>query len=334
VTATGLVRSRGGATLLSVDELELAPGRVHVVVGPNGAGKTTLLRIIGGIERPDAGEVRVLGRDIWRSPRDEALAVRRRLGFAAQRPYLFRSTVRRNVEYPLRVRGVGRDERARRAREAMEDLGVLAFAERSARTLSAGEQVRVSIARAIVAEPELLLLDEPLASIDPEARPFIEMLVLDLASRGGTVVVATHVLERAYRLSADVVRLEAGRLAPPAVENLLEGELVPGEDEAEAMLVLGGGCRICVSTERRGRARASIEPRDIVVSREPFRSSARNSLPGRVAKLEDRGGVVRVTADVGVPLVSTVTHESVRELGLSVGSDVLFTFKATAIKVF
>lgn len=334
VSARNIAKSYGGVPVLSLNEVTFMSERVHVIVGPNGAGKTTLLRLIAGIERPDRGELRILGRDPWEQSRRQALALRRRVGFAAQKPYLFRTSVRRNVEYPLRVRGVSGPKLEELAQTSMKRLGVAHLAERNARTLSAGEAQRISITRATVTEPELLLLDEPLANIDPEGAPVIEELCRELESQGVTVIVATHVLEQAFRLSARVVRLEAGRMMPPAVENLLEGELIDAEDKAQAVLVLEGGLRLDVATERRGRARATIEPRDIVVSAESFRSSARNSLAGRVTKLEDRRGLVYVTADVGVPMVSIVTHQSFQEMGITVGSGVVFTFKATAVRVF
>ena len=332
VAVENLVKRYGGSTVLDVGRLDFERGGVHVIVGPNGAGKTTLLRALGGIEPPDSGGVRVLGRDLWDLGPRERLSLRRRMAFCAQKPYMFRTTVRRNVDYPLRVRGVPSKERASRAGSAMEKLGVRHLAERSARTLSAGEAQRAALARAAVCESELLFLDEPLANIDPEGVRLVEGLLVELASSGVTLLAATHVIEQAYRLSASVVRLEGGRVAPPAVENLLEGELV--EEESGSVLRLKEGVVIDVSTEKRGHARATIDPRDIIVSSETFDSSARNSLKARVSSLKERSGLVYVTADAGVSLTSCITRESCRRLNLTVGSKMYFTFKATAVKIF
>jgi tungstate transport system ATP-binding protein len=329
--------------VLDIPRLDLGPGRIHVLVGPNGAGKTTLLRIVNGLERAEAGSVSVLGTALPAPTRAERIRLQRRMAFCPEKPYLFGTTVRRNVEYPLRVRGVGGvdgSERRSRAAAAMEKLGVAGLAERDARTLSAGETGRVAMARAIVADPELLLVDEPLANLDDRAVPLVEKVLVDLASRGATVVAATHVTDQAYRLSANVVRLEAGRLAPPAVENVLEGE-IEGETEGDsaeegqaAALVIDGGPRIRVATGKRGHARAAVDPHDIIVSAERFESSARNQLPARVTSLRERGGLVYVAGDVGVELIALITAESCAKLGLTVGSEVVFAFKATAVKVF
>ena len=328
----GVVKRFGAHTALELQGLEFSPATVHVLVGPNGAGKTTLLRILSGFDSPDAGDVSVLGSDIARLGAGERLALRRRMSFAAQKPYLFRTTVSRNVEYPLAARGVPKPERRSRTLAALERLGASHLALRRARTLSAGEAKRVAIARAMVSGPELLLLDEPLANVDPEGAPLVERVILDLASAGATVIVATHILDQAYRLSANVVRLEAGRLAPPAVENLLDGDIV--EEESGPVLALAGGPSIDVVTGRRGPARATIAPADIVLSKESLDSSARNSLRGRVTALRERGGVVMVTADAGVALTASVTPASCSRLGLTVGSEVVLTFKATAVRIF
>jgi len=333
VRATGLVKRYGDATVLSLDELTIDSGGVHVIVGPNGSGKTTFLRLVAGIEQADAGNLKVLEED-WRQARAKVLTLRRRMGFAAQKPYLFRTTVRRNVEYPAQARGLGRAESAKRAGTAMERLGVAHLADRRARTLSSGEAKRVSIARAVTVKPELLILDEPLANVDAQYTRVIESLITELARDGTTVLVATHVQDLAYHLSAAVVRIEHGKLTPPAIENLIEGELTDSDKEGEAILAIDGGPSLEIASDRRGRVRASIEPKDIVVSVEELRSSARNRLRGTVTALEDRGNVVHLTASVGVPLVVTVTHQSLHDLNITVGSSLYLTFKATAVKVF
>ncbi|HHN47103.1 MAG TPA: ABC transporter ATP-binding protein [Planctomycetes bacterium] len=332
VQVEGLVKKYGEAAVLDIDFCEFEAGGIHVVTGPNGAGKTTLLRIINGIEAPNSGSVRIFGTERRALSKRAGLDMQREMALAAQKPYLFNASVRRNVEYPLRVRGAGEGECARRADAAMDALGVLHLADRDAHTLSAGEAQRVSLARAIVSEPRLLLLDEPLGGIAADGVPLVENAIEAQRARGATVIMATHVPEHAYRFSGSVVRLAAGKIVPLAAENYFEGEVV---DEASCpVFVFGDGVRMSVVTEKRGRARAVIHPEEIIVSLEAFASSARNVFEGRITSVKETGGAVHVLVDAGFPIATVITAASKERLGLSAGSAVFLTFKASSVKVF
>ncbi|MQA09343.1 MAG: ATP-binding cassette domain-containing protein [Pseudonocardiaceae bacterium] len=200
---------RAGREVLRVDELDVARGARLCVLGPNGAGKTTLLRLLAGVESPQRGRVTVDGlRTV-----DGGVDLRRRLGYATQRPALLSTTVRRNVELPLRWRKVPRGRRAELALAALERLRVAHLAERPATELSGGEQQRVSLARAIATDPAVLLLDEPAASLDAQSRSaFLADLDQALADRATTVVHVSHRPEEAMRLADRVVALVDGQV--------------------------------------------------------------------------------------------------------------------------
>lgn len=322
----------GKETVLDLPELELEAGRVHVLVGANGAGKTTLLRIISGLERPATGRMTVFGRDLYGLSYRERRQVMRRMTFCFQKPYLFNTTVRRNVEYGLSFRKIDASEKNERVTSALTTLNLTELQEHSAPTLSAGETQRVSLARALVLEPELALLDEPIANVDEANIAQVEAAIFALQERGSTVLVATHHLDQAYRLSANVVRLERGRIAPPALENILEGKVVGGN--GAAVFVLGGGLSIYVTTEKRGFIRASVDPDSIIVSKERFQSSARNCFSGKVVALSVFNQLFSVVVDIGVRLTAHITKESFDKLGVTIGGDVFMTFKASSVVVF
>ena len=332
VELSGLAVTYGKNTILNIPGLKFEGGKVHVLVGPNGAGKTTLLRVIGGLEPPGEGTVGVFGRDLYRLSRGERLRLGRRMTFCFQKPYLFTTSVRHNIEYGLRIRRIEAPEKLSRVETAVQSLNLTGLQERNARTLSTGETQRVSLARALVLQPELVLLDEPLAGVDAANRPQVEAAISGLQARGSTVLIATHEVSQAYRLSANVVRLEGGRLAPPALENLLEGEIV-GHDGGAA-LEIPGGTRIHVVTEKRGFARAAVDASTIIVSKERIQSSARNSFAGRVVALEELPHRIALTVDVGIRLTAHITRESFAALGITLGTEVFLTFKASAITVF
>lgn len=333
VRLEALTKQYGGATVLDIRDYAFEAGRIHALVGPNGAGKTTLLRIVSGLVEPSSGQVHVFGAPLPSLAGHKRLAVQRRMAFVAQKPYLFRSSVRRNIEYPLSVRGVAAAERTSRADAAMQALGIAHLAGRKAAMLSAGEAQRTALARALVSQPELLLLDEPLASLDAASAPLVERVLAELAAQDVTVILATHLAEQAYHYSANVLRLERGRIAPPAIENIVEGELV-GDEAGGASLVLDNGCRICVVSDRRGRVRAAVLPEDVIVSATRLDSSARNCFKGRLTTMRERQPLVYVTADVGFALTSVVTAASCRRLALTIGSEVFMTFKATSVHIF
>jgi heme exporter protein A len=179
----GLVRRYGEREALSGVDLTLGAGRTLVVFGPNGAGKTTLLRVLATLLRPHAGTVRVLGNAIP----EEDWAVRGRVGFVAHEPLLYRElTARENLRFHSRLHGVGGE----RVGELLELVGLARRADDPLRTLSRGMVQRAAVARAVLHEPELLLLDEPYANLDPAA---IELLApLIGAESGRTRVVCSH----------------------------------------------------------------------------------------------------------------------------------------------
>jgi tungstate transport system ATP-binding protein len=199
----GLGFTAGGVAILAEVELTIAAGAPTLVIGPNGAGKSVLLRLLHGLLAPSAGRV------VWGGAAAEP---RRRQAMVFQRPVLLRRSVLANAIYPLTLAGIARDERERRAREALSLVGLAALADRPARRLSGGEQQRLALARAAALGPEILFLDEPCASLDPAATRAVEEIVATLASRGTKIVMTTHDLGQARRLAGDVVFLHRGRM--------------------------------------------------------------------------------------------------------------------------
>jgi tungstate transport system ATP-binding protein len=207
-----LTHRYGGRPVLRLDRLEARAGEVLGLVGPTGAGKSTLLRLLAGLEVPSAGELRFAGHSV--SGRGLPLELRRRITLVLQRPVLLAGTVRANVEYGLRLRG-RRD--AAQVSALLERLGLAALAGRSARAVSGGEAQLVALARALAFGPEVLLLDEPTAHLDPARVALVEELVRDDHRRRGTTVVwATHNLFQARRAADRVAFLLEGRLVEVA----------------------------------------------------------------------------------------------------------------------
>jgi heme exporter protein A len=202
VSLRGLARAYGERVALADVTLELPRGATLAVFGANGAGKTTLLRVLATLLRPHAGEVAVLGR---RLPR-EAWAIRGRIGLLAHDPLLYRDlTARENLRFHSRLHGVGDG----RAGELLEAVGMARRADEPLRSLSRGMAQRVAICRAVLHEPELLLLDEPLANLDPGAAGAVAPLIGRASA--ATRVLISHDVEQGLAEADLVLGLRAGR---------------------------------------------------------------------------------------------------------------------------
>lgn len=215
IAAQSLSYQAGGARLIDGVDLAFRAGRCTVVLGPNGAGKSVLLRLLHGLLRPSAGAV------LWQGgPLDGAALDRQAMVF--QRPVLLRRSVRANLRFVLRARGLTGAARTARERTALEEAGLTHLAGRPARVLSGGEQQRLALARALATDPELLLMDEPTASLDPASTHAIEAQVRSAMARGVTPVLVTHDAGQARRLGDDGVFLHRGRVAEagPALQLL------------------------------------------------------------------------------------------------------------------
>ena len=209
VVLSEVVLEAGGKRLIDGVSLRLEPRSLTCVMGPNGAGKSLLLRLIAGLIQPSSGRVSYGG-----APSDQTGgAGRSHIAFVFQRPVLLRRSVAANLDHALKTYGVARAERPGRIAELLA-LGQLeGLAGRPARVLSGGEQQRLSMVRALAARPDLLLLDEPAASLDPQATAAVEALIRAAVAKRVKVVLVTHDRDQARRMADDVVFLHHGRIA-------------------------------------------------------------------------------------------------------------------------
>ena len=327
--------------------LEVHPGEYFILLGPSGAGKTVLLETIAGIHRPDSGWIFLGDQDITNlEPR------RRNIGMVYQDYMLFpHLTVEKNIAFGLRQRGVSRDEQDKRVHEIGGLLGILPLLGRYPGTLSGGEQQRVALARALVLRPGVLLLDEPMNALDSRTRDRLMAEISRIRRHTGTAIIhITHHFDEVFAL--------ADRLAV-----MVEGEIIQVGDPSEIFLhpcsrivaeflcignlIRGFAARdgnlVCIkpvkgpvfysSATATGDIIATLHAEDVIVSREPFTSSARNSLPATVSEIIPFGNTVRVILDAGFPLTAVLTRESCHDLDLTQGERVYATFKASAVHV-
>ena len=341
---------RGGSVLLEVPSLEVQRGEILAIIGPNGAGKSTLLNVLALLERPASGQLLFDGQPVGNS----WLAYRRRMAVVFQEPLLLDTSVEANVRSGLVLRGVSRQEQERRLWEWLGRFAIAHLVGRSARSLSGGEAQRVSLTRALVLEPEVLLLDEPFAALDPTAREaLMDDLERVLRETGTTAVLVTHDRTEALRLGDRVAVMMGGRIrqvgpgrevfAAPVDEEVaaLVGveTIVPGQvrSQEEGLAVIDIGDRrveAAVDFPIGEEVLVCLRPEDVVIAPPEDsgpRTSARNRLPGRVRRILPAGGQARVLLDCGFPVAALITKQSLEELALKPGDEVVAAFKATAV---
>lgn len=353
IAAQGLRRRyRRGEFELVVDRVEVPAGRTLAVLGPSGSGKTTLLHVLGLLERPDAGSVLIDGREA--SMRDRS--TRLQMAAVFQRPHLFKGTVAENVAYGLAVRGVARTKRAPLVADALERVGLAGYQQRSAHELSGGEAQRVSLARALVIEPRVLLLDEPLASLDPLLkRRLTRDFATILRQAGVTVVYVTHDQDEALVVADYIAVMRDGRIVAQgeaeSVVSLPHDEWAAGFLGVEAsqrgvatrsddglVTIEADGATIYATGEAATgtELRFAVRPEDVLLFESGIAlplTTARNRLEVVVESVEPRGATQYATLVTGgIRIAASVSRAAAAELGVVVGESLLAVFKASAVR--
>jgi molybdenum ABC transporter ATP-binding protein len=349
VIETRGLTARAGAFSLRDVSFALPSGAWGIVLGPAGAGKTTLLETIAGVRRAQSGRVHLRGIDVTDTPPEH-----RGLSIVYQHAFLFpHLSVAENVTYGASDSAYAHTVAAR--------LGADALYDRPVRSLSGGERQIVALARALAPRPDILLLDEPLAALDPRRRTLLRRELRTMHRESWlTVLQVTHDFAEAGTLGDLALLIEEGRLvqaAPPeqlfrrpvspaaaeflGAENVLAGVVhslgADGAGDADGVVTarfeVGELALVAVGELTGSAAHAVIRAEDVALARvRPEASSVRNVLDGTVVEITRQGSLARVTVDVaGVLLVASVTGTAVNELALAPGVAVVASVKATAV---
>jgi molybdate transport system ATP-binding protein len=315
--------------------LTLEVDRTVALVGPSGAGKTTVLRIVAGLTRPRSGRVAV-DDEAWFDGGRDLPPERRRVGLVFQEYALFpHMTVRQNVEYARR----------HAADDYLERFRIAHLAKARPGELSGGERQRVALARALARDPQVLLLDEPLAALDAHTKTTVRAELHDLlADLDIPVLLVTHDFEDAAALAERVSVIVEGRLRQTGTPNELVAEpadafvasftganLLNGYADGSTRVRLDDGTIVATADRpARGRVSLAVYPWDITLATEPPHDSALNVIHAPIRSVAELGNRVRLA--VG-PVSAEITAESLQRLGLRAGELVYASFKATGTRV-
>jgi molybdate transport system ATP-binding protein len=344
--AAQIVVRRGS---LTVDvQLEVGDGEVLAVLGPNGAGKSTVLRVLAGLLRPDGGRVVVDGDRVWDATGQHLPAHRRPLGMVFQDHLLFpHLSVTDNVAFGLRTRGVKRTAARLAAGRWLDRVGLTGLGDRRPGELSGGQAQRAALARALVGDPRVLLLDEPLSALDARTRLAVRAeLHRHLADYAGSAVLVSHDPIDAMALADRVVVVEDGRVVQsgtPAevarrprtdyVARLVGLVLLPGTGTGQRVELDGGGL-VAVAEEVAGPVFVAVRPESVALYLTRPAGSPRNVWPLRLVSATPHGAVVRCDLAGEVPLTADVTATAFAELGLAPGAEVWASVKASEVAVY
>ena len=328
--------------------LRATPGEVIGILGPNGGGKTTTILALAGILPLESGHVRV-GGQLWEGGGRRLLPEERHVGLMLADPLLFpHLRAVDNVAYGPRSRGISRADARERAAAELARVGLGEMAHVRPRELSSGQAARVALARALAAEPALLLLDEPLSSLDPDTRARTRSdLAARLTAYDGVTVLVTHDPLDALTLADRLVFIEEGRVTQtgtpadvlreprsPYVATVVGLNLYAGQSDSQGGVTLADGARLVTSHPASGPVWATVAPSAVSLHRQPPEGSPRNNWRLTVTDVTLQGQSARVGMSGALELTAEVTLASVNALGLHVGDELWASVKATEVGTY
>lgn len=336
-----------GVFNLSNISFRVNKGEYFVLLGPSGAGKSILLEIIAGLITPDSGEIMINGVNQYRKRIQE-----RNVGLVFQDLALFpHLSVRHNIAYPLQHKGLKKSEINRLVIEAAQSLSIEHLLRRSTTTLSGGEQQRVALARTLVTKPDVLLLDEPLSSLDVERRTEIRKLLRYINRKGQTIIHVTHDYDEAIALAQRIAVMNNGIIEQTGtpqevfskpvssfvagfggIKNFFSVNSVSQNAQTITKANIGAGIPVYLLGEASDNGYVTFPENAVSISKTSLDSSSQNVFAGNVVDIYPQRYGVEVVVNIGVNIYSLVSIDSIEKLGIEIGSEVWVTFKASSVR--
>ncbi len=313
----------GNGFRLSNINLAIEQGSFVAFVGPNGSGKSTLLNLLAMLSLPTSGQFTYLGKTVNKA---SLTALKKKVGYVQQNPYLLRGSVANNVELGLKLQHVDKVNRIKRSGAVMELIRIEHLHQRNVSELSGGEAQKVAIARALVLEPEVLILDEPFTFLDKTSIHELEKLLILLQKESGkTIILTTHNLVQAQQLADSIYSVTQGKVFASGLANLFSGVTAPNNRFDT------GNIHIQLPDALNDVDQIAIDPALIRLSRERPENGNTNIFRGRIISMVEDGDEIQLLFDAGEKFHITMSTQQLQELGLLVGQEAWLSFEDKSI---
>lgn len=341
-------------TVLTDINFSVEKGESFVIIGPNGSGKTTMLRILGLLESQTRGQILYKGKDLDEITRKEQVKHRRNFSFVRQKPVVRNATVFNNIAYGLKIRGIAFNKYKESVNEIIEFIGLKGMEDKNARTLSGGEMQRVAIAMNFIINPEIYLLDEVSANLDPMNIKLLEEFIMKIKQdKDKTIIMSTHDPIEAIKYADRIAVLNNGQITqigtPNEIfttpkdeftalfvgyENILHGIATLDESTGLSLIKIND-LIITASSQIEGEVKVCLRPESIgVVKDPPKNTSYRNTFKGIIENIRDLGNICHLIVKCNSEkFLITITTLSRENLGLHINSEIFINFKATDVKI-
>jgi tungstate transport system ATP-binding protein len=312
------------SAILSIDKLNIRANKITALIGPNGCGKSTLLNLLAFLQKKQQGQINFFSEPTSKQNTHDFI---KRIAFLPQKPYMLRGSVADNLSAPLKFHQLNQN-RPNKIQAALEQMGVAHLSQQQAKTLSGGEQQKVALARAIITDPDVLLMDEPFSYLDHSSQQLLENFITHFVKeRHKTLIFSTHNRLQGIALADDVISLVQGKVTSSPLINLFHGSI-------NNQLFDTGKIKIMLADNAQDYQHASIDPNEIVLSATALVSSMRNQYQGKVTAIADEMGKIRVSVLAGELFQVMITLNALKELNISIGDQLWVNFKSNSVLMF
>ncbi len=313
-----------GKTILDIDELIIGKGKIYSLSGPNGAGKTTLLNILAFLDKPTTGKLSYKG-DKVKFNSGCMGKIRKKVVMLDQHPIMFTTSVFKNVEYGLKIRGVETSARERIVDETLDLVGMNSFKNEPANTLSGGETQRVALARVIAVSPEVLICDEPASSVDIENQSIIIKILRQINhEKKISVIFTSHDRLQAVSIAHDTFFMDRGKIVKNPRENLFS--VTFSMINSDSFCIVNTDFKFKYTSSKSGRQRIFIDPEKINLS---FESG---EVKGRVIQISEENDKIRVIINLGVNISVLIKKDNPIFKKIYIGEVVYLSFPENSLR--